>query len=144
MPQIDFYNLSNTDLQAAYQYICRVIEKVYQRGHKVYVHASSLQEAHQIDEMLWTFKESSFIPHNMLGEGPDQAPPVQLGFNETPASHRDVLINLSSEVPDFYSQFKRILEVVPNIEETKQAANKRLSYYQEKNYQTNNHEIKSS
>ena len=69
--RIDFYLLQDVAdneekaSQSKYALACRLIEKAYLRGHKVFVFCNNRQEAETLDELLWTFKEDSFIPHNL-------------------------------------------------------------------------------
>ena len=63
-------------------------------GNKVYAHASSDKDANQFDEMLWTFRQGSFVPHERVN-GETQAAPVCIGTNKKSRSEGEVLINLS-------------------------------------------------
>ena len=86
MTHVDIYLLQDDSLDRNH-YACRLIEKAYRRQHHVYVQTSSQEHAETLDELLWTFKEESFIPHNLLGEGPHKAPPVQLSTQTAPKQH---------------------------------------------------------
>src|SRR5690348_5408022 len=112
MPKIDFYILSDPDHQTRLRFVCRLIEKAYKSRHRIYIHTDNQTDAHKLDELLWTYREDSFLPHNLYGEGPEPAPPIQIGFDIIPEKHRDILINLSSNVPAFFMQFSRILECI--------------------------------
>ena len=141
--KVDFYQLSpNTNQHERNLFLCKLIEKVYLRKHKLYIHCQDQQEANQIDELLWTYKDTSFIPHNLLGEGPSEAPPVQLGFDKTP-THNDVLINLATEIPEFHTRFKRILEIAINSDDVSDTAShqEHLIYYQQQNFDISTHTI---
>ncbi|MBI2786554.1 MAG: DNA polymerase III subunit chi, partial [Legionella longbeachae] len=84
------------------------------------------EDAEYLDELLWTFKEDSFIPHNLQGEGPEPPPPIQIGYEKEPRGFNDILLNLSNSIPPFYSRFKRVMELVINIEAEKEQS--RLHY----------------
>lgn len=75
VPRVDFYLVTETGAQAPLLLCCRLLEKAYQQQHKVYVQTPSQQEAEALDELLWTFKDECFIPHNLQGEGPKLPPP---------------------------------------------------------------------
>lgn len=142
MSQVDFYLLQSSDPYEKSQFLCRLLEKIHrQGGHQVYIHCSSKQEAHTLDELLWTFKDTSFIPHNLYGEGPKQAPAIQLGFETDPKSHRDVLINLDSTVPEFQSRFKRILEIHLHTAEYQAVIDDHQAFYQAQSHIIKSHEI---
>ncbi|ARB93538.1 DNA polymerase III subunit chi [Legionella longbeachae] len=118
--RIDFYLLTNEQHNARWLLACRLLEKAYVKGHKVYVLCANKQDAEFLDELLWTFKEDSFIPHHLQGEGPEPPPPIQIGYEREPRGFNDILLNLSNNIPSFYSKFKRIMEIVLNSEAEKE------------------------
>jgi len=118
--RVDFYLLSDTADQAPWLVACRLLEKAYQANHSVYVFCNNQQETEYLDELLWTFKEDSFIPHNIQGEGPEPPPSIQLGYKPALASFKDILLNMTPHVPEFYPQFRRVIEVVSAHETQKQ------------------------
>ena len=117
--QVDFYLLSearvaskSTPEDASLILSCQLLEKAYQQGHRVFVWCDNQKDAYALDELLWTFKEESFIPHNLQGEGPEPAPAIQIAYLHPPQGFNDVLLNRSVHVPDFFKRFRRILEIV--------------------------------
>lgn len=79
--RVDFYLLASDQPDARWLVACRLLEKAYAKGHKVYVLCNNKQDAELLDELLWTFKEDSFIPHNLQGEGPEPPPPSKLDMS---------------------------------------------------------------
>src|SRR6478735_10342427 len=107
MTQIDFHILQETSVEARWLYVCRFIEKVERLGHSILVVADTLEQAQELDDLLWSFKPESFIAHQIIGGDEDvkveityigQSGSVQSG------EHHDVLINLSSQIPEFFSR----------------------------------------
>ncbi len=144
MPAIDFYIFSEGNANTRLQLACRLIEKAYKNRHRVYIHAENQPEAHQLDELLWTYREDSFIPHNLYGEGPEPAPPIQIGFDAQPEKHRDILINLSSNIPTFYHQFNRVLELVPNDAALQESARNRFRQYRQQGFEIKTHKMSTA
>ncbi len=142
MSQVDFYLLNTASESQRDSFICRLVEKIYHQHHAVYIHCKDRQETHRLDELLWTFSDISFIPHNVYGEGPNAPPPIQLGFDATP-KQTDVLINLSTTIPIFYTAFRRILEIVPEDEALQAAAREHYQFYKTKNMTLNTHKIQT-
>lgn len=139
--KIDFYILEENTAKARLHFTCKLLEKAYKNRHRVYIHAQDQQQAHLLDEMLWTYKEDSFIPHNLYGEGPELAPPIQIGFDVVPEKHQDILINLHSDIPNFYRQFARLIEVV-SAEPTVQAVSREhYKYYRNLGFTINTHKL---
>lgn len=132
--QVDFYILeSSVDKDI---FTCKIIEKAYFAKHRIFVCCASMSRAEEIDELLWTFKADSFIPHNLEGE--TYAPPVRIGVSK-PSNFNDVLINLTAEVPEFSQKFKRIIEIV--AANTKEQSRLNYRHYQRTNAKLNIHKI---
>ncbi|WED42196.1 DNA polymerase III subunit chi [Legionella cardiaca] len=139
--RVDFYLLSSQEDSARWLLACRLLEKAYLRGHRVFTYCGNQQEAHHFDELLWTFKDNSFIPHNLQGEGPEPPPPIQIGYQSEPRGFNDILLNLSPEIPVFHARFKRIMEIVVNNEAAKELSRKNYKEYRAKQYELHTHEI---
>ncbi|EKD72736.1 MAG: hypothetical protein ACD_45C00602G0009 [uncultured bacterium] len=140
MPKIDFYILSAAK---SLQFACRLIEKIYKQKHCIYIHTANQTEAHQLDELLWTYREDSFLPHNLYGEGPEPTPPIQIGFDVIPEKQRDILINLSNQVPPFYAQFIRIAELIANDPTAEEAGRERYRFYRAENCEITTHKLQT-
>lgn len=125
--RVDFYLLSAENDASFWLIACRLVEIAYRRKHRVFVFCADEAAAHSMDELLWTFKPESFIPHNLQGEGPNVPPPVQIGYVRAP-DHNDILLNLSGSMPPFAFAFSRVIEIV-SAEET-QKAQSRLHFSQ--------------
>ncbi len=139
--RVDFYLLKSEQSDDRWLVTCRLIEKAYAKGHRVYVHCANQHDAERIDELLWTYKADSFIPHNLQGEGPEPPPPVQIGFAKEPRGFNDILINLAEDVPVFFVKFKRIIELVSNIDSEKELSRAHYRSYRAKGCELNTHEI---
>jgi len=140
--KIDFYLILNEAPQSAWLFTCRLIDKAYQAGHRIYVYLDTQDDAYAFDELLWSFDPQSFIPHHIQGEGPNPPPPVQLGhFPQTPPKITDVLINLSTSIPDFYPQFQRICEIVGPLEEQKTRKREHYRIYQQTGKKIHIHQV---
>ena len=139
MTKIDFYQIGGDEMSFA----CRLIDQVYRRGHQIYVHAMDEAQAKNLDDQLWIFRQDSFIPHvlQVADSQQDVNVPVKIGHNHEPTEHQDVLVNLSGVVPDFFSRFDRVAEVVPVDENRRQAARDNYSYYKQRGYSLNYHQI---
>ena len=127
--RVDFYLLASQEADARWLYACRLIEKAYQKGHRVYVLCANRSEAELLDELLWTFKDDSFIPHNLQGEGPEPPPPVHIAYDQEPKGFNDILLNLTQAIPPCFRVFKRVMELVSNEEALKEQGRVRYKEY---------------
>ena len=144
MTRIDFYVLQEKKPNNRYLFACRLIEKAYKQGHRVLLHVSDEQQAELMDDLLWTWRQGSFIPHEPLQSKSRTETPVVINhFPDTDTGMHDVLINLADEIPLFFSQFERVAEVVDQDEQNRQSARQRYRFYQERGYPLQSHDINS-
>jgi len=96
--KVDFYVLGAADARARLLTACRLAEKAWDQGLRVAVRTSSPAEAAELDDLLWTFSDRSFVPHGTWPAEPAfaAATAVLIGTGALPESHRDVLVNLAS------------------------------------------------
>jgi DNA polymerase-3 subunit chi len=140
MTRIDFYILPDNHAQARELYACRIADKAYQLGHNIYIHSESAQQAQQMDDMLWSFRAGSFVPHALHQEDPHT--PVTIGYDAEPLENTDILINLALEAPPFFSRFERVAEIVNEDPKYKERARERFRFYRDRGYELQHHQIK--
>lgn len=141
MTSIDFYLIGNNSANKNDTLACRLTNKAFRLGHQVYLHTHEERQTRYIDQLLWTFQAGSFIPHAVSNEQTDEPLPVLIGHQAPPVAFGQVLINLNPEVPPFFSQFERVVDIVSNDEEQKQLARQRFRYYRDRGYTLNTHNL---
>ncbi|MFB2651661.1 DNA polymerase III subunit chi [Shewanella seohaensis] len=134
MTQALFYLLppegANTALNDMYQLACRLAQQGFINQQQVYIHCQDKNIAFEIDELLWQFEPSAFVPHNLKGEGPTTGSPVEIGFDRLgPNKSRQLLINLADQVPPFAVNFGQIFDFVANDDQHKAIARERYRQY---------------
>lgn len=143
MTEVDFYILNGEDSRQRMQFACRLTDKAYRLGHKVYIHTESAQQSREVDDLLWTFQQNSFVPHAVYEDGNEAPAPVQIGHDNEPDASHQVLINLATDVPLFFSRFERVAELVNKDKSVRQQGRSRYSFYKQRGYPLRSHEIKS-
>ena len=141
MTQVDFYILEQSDAEAPQHFACRLAEKAWRQGHKVHIHAASAAQAQQLDALLWSFRDLSFVPHSVSDDPLAAASPIHIGYNEQAVQHHDVLINLDQTVPLFFSSFERVAELVGQDEQQRQLGRIRFTFYRDRGYPLQSHTI---
>jgi len=121
---------------------CRIAEKAWRQKHKVHIHTASRVQSQKIDDLLWTFQEGSFIPHELGTEG-GELRPISISHESEPECH-DVLINLASEVPFFFSRFERVSEIIDQDPECQDSGRERYRFYRDRGYELDTHKIGSN
>jgi DNA polymerase-3 subunit chi len=145
MTDIDFYILSAQQAEQRLDFACRLIEKAYRSRCKVYVHFDNEAQAKAFDELLWSYRDSSFIPHGLIGsEGLEDNCPVHLGYADLQPPHFDVMVNLGLEMPTTVARYKRVLEVVIQQDDVLAATRSHYRYYKERGYPINNIDMRMS
>ncbi len=112
----------------------------YRQNQRVFIYCSDQQLAHRVDELLWAFEPDSFVPHNLVGEGPKSGAAVEISW-QIPTNRRPILINLTSTVPNFANQFSQIVDFVPIDEQLKQNARERFKAYRQLGFQVDNQPV---
>lgn len=139
MTRVDFYILPDDDEDRRQVYLCRLVDKAWRMGNRVWIHVPEDARAEALDERLWTFSEGSFLPHERSGEGADDCP-VILGGGD-PDSARELLVNEDAEVPSFFSRFERVAEVINQDPESKSKGRARYAFYRDRGYELHHHEV---
>jgi len=147
MTRVDFYVSTNQAVDADLQLACRITEKAYRQKNRVYIHTNNAQQASRIDELLWTFREVSFVPHisvtGPVNEEKQAQTAVIIGCADIPEMAPDVLINLSDDIPNFFTRFERVAEIVSGPESARKMARSHFKFYRERGYPLETHELNS-
>jgi len=130
MSRVDFYVLAADAPDARLRYACRLAERAVEQGCQVYIQTPDVQK---LDDMLWTFSDGSFLPHEVYRGEPaaHERVMVMVGSEVGPPSHRGLLINLMEAMPADVNAYERIAEIVDVDPERKRAARERFKQYRE-------------
>ncbi|MGS2722523.1 DNA polymerase III subunit chi [Porticoccus sp. GXU_MW_L64] len=137
MTDIQFYNTCQPFADALL-YCCRLIEKVSARGLPILVHTPDEATAVQLDELLWSFQESSFVGHTT--DNADHQP-VNISWQDDPGEHHHVLINLGTQVPSWHGRFEKVLEIIYDQPEVIESKRNSFRYYKERGYPLRYHDL---
>ncbi|MDH5784045.1 MAG: DNA polymerase III subunit chi [Chromatiales bacterium] len=141
MTRVDFYILEQQQGEARNRFACRLAEKAWQQGNRVYIHTQDAEHSRRLDELLWTFRDGSFVPHALDQDANADVVPIHIGHGEEPCHHDEVLINLTAEVPLFFSRFERVAEIVDQSEQCRTQGRERFRFYRDRGYPLENHTI---
>ncbi len=94
--------------------LCRVVEFFYEARRKTQVVVDSSTGARNLDQLLWTFSEESFVPHRILTAGADQelVEPVVITVGSFPLDGFDHLVCDSSVELDFMKRYRLAVHFV--------------------------------
>ncbi|HLF11613.1 MAG TPA: DNA polymerase III subunit chi [Gammaproteobacteria bacterium] len=140
MTQVDFYILESDSEDARLRLACQIADKAVQQKQHVFINSASDTEARKLDELLWTFSQGSFIPHRIVQHELPAPPqePVIIGLRQSPTCDRwDVMINLAADVPEFFSRYQRVAELVDGNTTRREQSRERYRFYRDRGYQLN-------
>ncbi|WP_159818097.1 DNA polymerase III subunit chi [Colwellia sp. 20A7] len=133
-------NAETTDKSSAFYHACLQASHFYRQNQRVFIYTQDKEQAEKIDELLWAFDTDSFVPHNLVGEGPKQGAMVEIS-DKPLRGRRPVLINLTETMPTFANQFQFIVDFVPSDETLKQKARERFKTCRQLGFQVNNQAV---
>jgi DNA polymerase-3 subunit chi len=143
MTRVDFYLLNTREPQARRLFACKLAEKAWRLGLKVYVQTGSASESRIMDDLLWTFRQGSFVPH-ALAEGAAEDlvdTPVAIGHDAPPAGFSDLLVNLGGQTLPQLERFSRLAEVVDQDEALRNQGRLRYRAYRDAGLELETHHI---
>ncbi len=141
-PRVDFYLSEEAGEPARLRLACRIAEKAYLAKQRVVVFSDDAALLPKMDEMLWTFGDGSFVPHDVVGrDGVSCEAPVALTTGPLPEGAADVLINLAGTVPAFFEKFGRVAEFLDSRPEVRAAGRERFKTYRAKSIDPQTHNV---
>lgn len=145
MPRVDFYVLASADPSARLRFACRLVEKAWLHEHRVRVQLDPGNDSAAFDDLLWTFSDRSFVPHEWLaaeGAPTGQTVPVVLADCDLKGpGERDMLVNLAAAAPAEFQGYTRIAEVVDADDARRKQGRERFRFYREQGIEPQTHEM---
>lgn len=137
MTQIDFYTGVEDKMHTA----CRLAAKAFSHKLRVMVFCQESESAQRFDRLLWTTPATGFIPHCFGGDRLAPVTPVIVTHNEEDPPLDQVLLNLRTEWPPFFSRFQRLIEIVTLNDEDRANARARFKFYRDRGYEIHTHDL---
>lgn len=140
MTRIDFYVGKTSSLQARLLLTCKLALKAHAQQLHTYIHTDSFATSGKLDDMLWTFNDLAFIPH-ALASSADETVRTLIGHDHEPMENCGLLINISNEIPEFFSRFERLAEIIDQEQPVLLAGRKRYQFYRDRGYTLEYHQL---
>ncbi|MFM8331212.1 MAG: DNA polymerase III subunit chi [Candidatus Methylumidiphilus sp.] len=143
MTRIDFYVLSTSTPHERRVLACKLAEKAWRQGMKIHILTASETETGIMDNLLWTFRQGSFIPHAKTNASPEELAdvPILVGAGVLPDGFHDLLINLSLETPPDLALYQRVAELVDEDETVRTAGRRRYAAYKQQGHVLETHKL---
>ena len=92
---------------------CEIAEGFYARGTRLQIIAADQEQASRLDDLLWTFRPDSFVPHGILeGDRDDPSLPVIITTRQAQEPGIRNLLMLDHCSPELVAQFPQAIHLV--------------------------------
>ena len=145
MTHVDFYILPDTTLEARLGFACRLAETIARKGYRLHLHAEDAAMAADLDERLWTFRPDAYLPHALAGSEMACEVPVVIGWQGPPEpaeAHPQALLNLHPEIPEWFSRFERVAEIINQHQQVLVAKRECWQIYKQRGYPVKAHQLR--
>lgn len=140
MPRADFYLIDKPRFRAEpLLLVCELAKKAFASEQPTLVLARSQDQAEALDELLWSFDENAFIPHQIAGDDDDAITAVLIVPPGVAAADRTLVINLRDACAP--GLFDRVLEVVPADEAERAGSRERWKTYKAAGFDVAKHDM---
>lgn len=101
MAKVGFYHLLTTSLDRA---LGRLLDRAWSQGYRIVVRAASPERVEQLNAVLWSYEEASFLPHGSARDGNAEVQPIWLThLDENPNRASMIVLVDGLEVDDLHS-----------------------------------------
>jgi DNA polymerase-3 subunit chi len=142
MARVDFYVLTESGEASRQRFACRLAEKAYRLNHAVHIRTANRQQAELLDDLLWTFRDGSFVPHELANDAVEGIEsPITIGFSPGQSPAVELLINLADEPPQDMDAFPRVAEIVTSDEDCRRRSRQLFADYRAQGHSLESHDI---
>ena len=143
MPRVDFYILDSPNLGSIHQFACRLAEKAWLLGHRVFIQTENEAQSQLMDDLLWTYRDGSFVPHSQqhVATSDEETHEVVIGQEVDLTHGPHLLINLAEKSVENSLTVARIAEIVSADPKRKNSGRFRFKEYQDRGYDLQHHDI---
>ena len=110
MTQVEFFEIRGPRWQLA---LCAQVEQAVTAGQRVYLLADGEAGARHFDDLLWTFRDDSFVPHALWQGEATLSEPVAVGWQEGNPNGAHCLVLARAAVPEQIAGFARVVDLAP-------------------------------
>lgn len=92
---------------------CEIAERTYTQGNRLQIIAADQNQAARLDDLLWTFRPDSFVPHGLFEEERDEPPqPVVITTKLEPIPGIESLLMLNYCPTELVGQFSHVIHLI--------------------------------
>ncbi len=106
LAEVLFYHLERQPLEDV---LPALLEKTLQRGWRAVVQSGTRERVDALDLSLWTYRDDSFLPHAIAGDGPDQDQPILLTTESATENGAGIRFLVDGAEAESFEGFARIV-----------------------------------
>ena len=114
-------------------------EKAIAKNVKLMMFAQNNKAASEIQQYLWSSPQQ-FLPNHLATDALASETPIVIDWQGDKLLHDEVLINLQHPQPNFFSRFRRLIEIVGADEVDKAQARIRYKFYRDRGYENKSYD----
>ena len=140
MARADFYLIQKARFrEEPLLLVCELARKAFDANLPTLVLARDAEQAEQLDDLLWSFDEDAYIPHQLAGDDEDELAPVLIAGPDVDTPMRALVINLRDAAVQ--GNVERVLEVVPADDGARGPLRERWKQYQVRGFDLKKHDM---
>ncbi|MFT5111236.1 MAG: DNA polymerase-3 subunit chi [Parasphingorhabdus sp.] len=139
--KVDFYLLASPVANGSARLACRVIEKAWSSGHSIALCVNDADQAMAMDDLLWTYSQSTFIPHSLVHLNTQDPVLIFTDLPDLSQAKETIVVSMRTEVlpPSFLSH--RIADIIGDSDVERSAARQRYKHYRDHGIEPGTHKI---
>ncbi|HSH73768.1 MAG TPA: DNA polymerase III subunit chi [Methylophilaceae bacterium] len=131
-----FFNVENK-----LEKVAGLADSAVKKGRRLMLYSADAKSAAAIEQYMWSQPSIGFLPHCRADHALAAETPIIIDWQGEQLVHDDVLVNLQSQQPLFFSRFRRLIEIVGVDEEDKAAARIRYRFYRDRGYEIKSFDV---
>lgn len=140
MPRADFYLIQKERFrEEPLLLVCELARKAHDANLATLVLARDADQAERLDDLLWSFDDDAYIPHQLAGDDEDELAPVLIAGPEVDTPMRALVINLRDAA--VHGAVERVLEVVPADDGARGQSRERWKQYKSRGFDVDKHDM---
>lgn len=140
MPRADFYLIDKPRFrEEPLLLVCELARKALSAKQFTLVLARDFAQAEALDDLLWSFDDDAFIPHQLAGDDDDAETAVLIAPPGVETADRALVINLRDACAP--GSFDRVLEVVAADASEREGSRKRWAEYKRMGFEVAKHDM---
>ena len=123
MAKVSFY-LFEKSPERQVESTCRLCRKILRQSERIWLHTADVELQRQLDERLWSFDPTSFMPH-----GIEQSEAQICISAQLPTQSDWIVFNFNPHALEQYAKFSHVIEIIENDDSAKQLGREKYKQY---------------